>query len=113
MSDPADDIEAIRRIGNSADGYMLRRHLQRVINSVSPWSADSGALHRHEGRRTFALELRALLDEAAANAGPTSDRPGKSDPDEPFTVARGKSVALARGGTRRRVESYAESTDKA
>lgn len=97
-----DEIEGIRRIGTTPDGYLLRRYLQRALNDIPPEHADGCALQRHTGRRTFARELRTLLDQGVAEA----EQRDRTDDAEPFIVSRAEPVAIERGGARRRVADY-------
>ena len=93
--------EAIRRLALTPDGRALYLRLQRVLMSLGP-SDDPGALQAHEGRRRFALDLKALLDEglaesASAGSGPEPERPVVIVARQPSAGARARGVARRAG----------------
>lgn len=96
---------AIRRIALTHDGMLLYRRLQMVLMDVSPVSANVGTLPRLEGRRSFARELKVLMDQELAKAPPTRDR-SEHDPDFPAVSRQPEPVVATGSGPRRRVEPY-------
>lgn len=97
--------KAIGRIALTADGRLLYRRLQMILMSAVP-RPGGGALRAHEGRRSLARELKALMDSTLSQLGPPRDRSGDHDPDEPAVAEPAQPIAVERSGIRRRVADY-------
>lgn len=91
--------EAIERLANTKDGWLLRRYLQLVLMS---FPTPTGALQEHSGRRTLARDLILIMDRTFAKV--TSARTvDTADPDAVVIREPAKPVAAsgARGIARR------------
>jgi hypothetical protein len=95
-----DEREAIKRIAMTGDGALLHRHLRRVLEMVTDLPK-SGALREHNGRRSLARDLMAMMAEGIET---NRDR-RNGTADEPI-LKRGERPAVADPagrGARRRV----------
>lgn len=93
-----DDLrKAWDRIGRTADGQLAYLYLQKVMFGVLE-SNDAGALQRHDGRRSLARDLMAMMAEGI------EARAGTSPDDKPITFERQQRASArpeARGARRR------------
>lgn len=91
-----EEADAIARIALTNDGRLQHRYLRRVLESVIDFQID-GALSSHNGRRSLARDLMALM------AAGIENRAGTDSADAPILSrpARGASVIANTAGRRR------------
>jgi hypothetical protein len=96
--------QAFDDMARTPAGRLVYLHLQRTLCQLCP-SDQPGALRRHEGRRTFAGELMAMMAKGI-------EQSGGSDPSERPAVfaVRQRANISSRRGTERRVAGYVDDT---
>jgi hypothetical protein len=103
MTDEQMRREALKRIALTPDGRLLHLQLQLVLMEMPHAQADASALLKYDGRRRFAAEMKAVMDESIAEN--PSDRSADATVDRPIVVAprTGGVIERAPAGARRRV----------
>ena len=97
LTPAAEEIEAIKRIGFTADGALLHRFLRRVLEGVVD-VVDESTLLSQNGRRSLARDLMRHMAE-----GIEARRDGRSTEDPILTRSSGGAVVAPARGARRRV----------
>lgn len=111
MISDEDIAKAWDAIARTPAGALIYRHLQKVLMGTLE-TTDGGALLRHDGRRTLARDLMAMMAKGIDDSGgrTESSEPGSRASERPvvFSLARGVSVARGPRGAGRRVSPEPE-----